>query len=87
MTDEQKELYRRFDTGIGVLEGWLSVLLENGESDLTKMLKVVIDDYRTMYKEWRFAIGHPKEVSVDTLDKILEETMKILRYRLKEKTF
>ena len=50
MTDEQKELCRRFDTGIGVLEGWLSVLLENGESDLTKMLKVVIKDYKTMFK-------------------------------------
>lgn len=88
MTDEQKELDRRFDCGIGVLESWRSVMLETkGESDLTKMMKVVIDDYRTMYKEWRFAIGHPKEVSVDTLDEILEETMKILRYRIKDKTF
>lgn len=87
MTDEQKELYRRFDTGIGVLEGWLSVLLENGESDLTNMLKVVIKDYKTMFKEWNFAIGHPQEVSVDTLDEILEMTIKIMRHRLKNKTF
>ena len=88
MTDEQKELDRRFDCGIGVIEAWRNCLIEDkGESDLTKMLKVVIDDYRTMYKEWRFAIGHPKEVSVDTIDEILEATIEIMRHRLKNKTF
>ena len=61
--------------------------MENGESDLTKMLKVVIKDYKTMFKEWNLAIGHPQEVSVDTIDEILEMTIKIMRHRLKNKTF
>ena len=88
MTDEQKELDRRFDCGIGAIETWRNCLIEDkGESDLTKMLKVVIDDYRIMRKEWRLAIGHPHEVSVDTIDEILEKTIEIMRHRLKNKTF
>ena len=57
MTDEQKELDRRFDCGIGAIETWRNCLIEDkGESDLTKMLKVVIDDYRIMRKEWRLLL-------------------------------
>ena len=87
MTDEQKELYRRAECGIESLKSWLAFMLRKGESDMTKMLQVVIDDYETILKEWTFAIGHPQEISPKTVNDIFQAVTRIVNEKIKDKTF
>ena len=85
MTNKQKALLRNCAFSIGVLKQWYDLMLEDGKSDMTKMLSVVISDFEQLLQEWTNAIGHPQKVSGETIVEIINTVTKIINQRISNK--
>ena len=82
MTKEQEDRLRCINGALTVLRCERDGILEKEpDSQWGKMLDSAIGHIETMTKEWAYAIGHPIEISQETIAEVAEEALKIIKKR------
>ena len=74
--DEQKELIDTAERALGCLRTIRDCSIrDHGDNDYAKMIESAINIFTKMRQQWAIAVGHPQEISRDTLMKIVEATI------------
>ena len=82
MTKEQEDRLRCINGALTVLRCERDGILEKEpDNQWGKMLDSAIGHIETMTKEWAYAIGHPVEISQETIAEVAEGTLNIIKKR------
>ncbi|MBP3731039.1 MAG: hypothetical protein J6I40_06180 [Mailhella sp.] len=74
--DEQKQLIDTAERALGCLRTIRDCSIrDHGDNDYAKMIDSAINIFTKMREQWALAVGHPQEISRDTLMKIVEATI------------
>ena len=82
MTKEQEDRLRCINGALTVLRCERDGILEKEpDNPWGKMLDSAIGHIETMTKEWAYAIGHPVEISQETIAEVAEGALNIIKKR------
>lgn len=82
MTKEQEDRLRCINGALTVLRCERDGILEKEpDNQWGKMLDSAIGYIETMTKEWAYAIGHPVEISQETIAEVAEGALNIIKKR------
>lgn len=82
MTKEQEDRLRCINGALTVLRCERDGILEKEpDNQWGKMLDSAIGHIETMTKEWAYAIGHPVEISQETIAEVAEGALNIIKKR------
>lgn len=82
MTKEQEDRLRCINGALIVLRCERDGILEKEpDNQWGKMLDSAIGHIETMTKEWAYAIGHPVEISQETIAEVAEGALNIIKKR------
>ena len=82
MTKEQEDRLRCINGALTVLRcGRDGILEKEPDNQWGKMLDSAIGHIETMTKEWAYAIGHPVEISQETIAEVAEGALNIIKKR------
>ena len=82
MTKEQEDRLRCINGALMVLRCERDGILEKEpDNQWGKMLDSAICHIETMTKEWAYAIGHPVEISQETIAEVAEGALNIIKKR------
>lgn len=82
MTKEQEDRLRCINGALMVLRCERDGILEKEpDNQWGKMLDSAIGHIETMTKEWAYAIGHPVEISQETIAEVAEGALNIIKKR------
>ena len=82
MTREQEDRLRCINGALTVLRCERDGILEKEpDNQWGKMLDSAIGHIETMTKEWAYAIGHPVEISQETIAEVAEGALNIIKKR------
>ena len=86
MTEEQKERLRLTQGALSILRVECNNLFEKDPDSLwAKFLDSAIGHIENMTKEWAFAIGHPVEISDETIEEIVDKATPIIAETIKRR--
>ena len=74
------------ENALTALEAWRKCLKEEENSMLEAMLASTINIFREMRVQWAMAVGQPQEIKGETLKKILDAALRILRDEIRKGT-
>ena len=83
------EILDQSDRAIDSLKAWHDAIVTSGEPNdqMILMLEAAVDIFTELRRRYSYAIGHPQEVSGETLKEVADSVLTILKERLKEGTF
>ena len=82
MTKEQEDRLRCINGALMVLRCERDGILEKEpDNQWGKILDSAIGHIETMTKEWAYAIGHPVEISQETIAEVAEGALNIIKKR------
>jgi len=81
---EQQELMDRAERALGVLRIIHDCSVrDNGDNEFADMIQSAIDIFSEMRGQWALAVGNPQEISKETLEKIANRTIDVMKDVLK----
>ena len=81
---EQQDLLDRAAGALSMLQVIYDCSVrDHGENDYARMIKSAIDIFSEMRGQWALAVGHPQEISRETIEKIVDRTADVLKDVLK----
>lgn len=86
MNEEQKERLRVVNCALDIIRIETDIIRKKDPAcDAVKMLDAAIEHVETMIKEWSYAIGHPVEISNETIMEIVDRVTPIVGNIIKKR--